>query len=41
MTDAAERLARLRAGMAELELDAVVVSADASLRRASAHPRPA
>ncbi len=32
MTDTAERLARLRAGMTELELDAVVVTADASIR---------
>jgi Xaa-Pro aminopeptidase len=32
VTDAADRLARLRAGMAELELDAVVVTADASIR---------
>ena len=32
MTAAAERLSRVRAGMAELELDAVVVTADASIR---------
>ena len=35
MTDAAARVERLRAGMAELELDAVVVTADASIRHLS------